>query len=582
MNRLCINQFREIWCIDFEFGAPPGELPCPICLVALELKTNRIIRLWEDELFKLTSPPYSTASDSLVIAYYASAEMACHLVLGWALPLHILDLYAEFRSLTNGRDTPSGWGLLGALAYYGLDGLDVREKDDMRDLALRGGPWTFQEQQALLNYCQSDVAALSKLFAKMLPHLDFPRCLLRGRYMRAAAQIEHTGIPIDRPSFTALNDNWGRIQEALITRIDRDYGVFEGATFKAAKFERWLSQHRIPWPRLQSGALDLKDDTFRDMAKTYPILNSIRELRTSLSQMRLSDLAIGSDGRNRTLLSAFRARTGRNQPSNSKFIFGPAVWIRGLIRPEPGWGLGYIDWSQQEFGIAAALSEDPAMIAAYRSGDPYLAFARQANAVPQEATKDTHGAIRDQYKQCVLAVQYGMGAEALALRIGQPEAQARHLLRMHRQTYPVFWKWSDGALNYAMLSGQLYTVFGWTIHVGSQTNPRSLQNFPMQANGAEMLRLACGLAVERGIRVCAPIHDALLIEAPLPELEDHVERTQQAMSDASAVVLKGFRLRSEAKGIRYPDRYVDDRGSKMWKTVWDIIEELTLTSAISV
>jgi len=61
---------------------------------------------------------------------------------------------------------------------------------------------------------------------------------------------------------------------------------------------------------------------------------------------------------------------------------------------------------------------------------------------------------------------------------------------------------------------QLWTVFGWTIHTGAKVNPRSLRNFPMQGNGAEMLRLACCFATEQGIRVCAPVHDALLIEAP--------------------------------------------------------------------
>jgi len=49
------------------------------------------------------------------------------------------------------------------------------------------------------------------------------------------------------------------------------------------------------------------------------VLAPLRELRSTLSQMRLSDLAVGEDGRNRTLLSAFRARTGRNQPSNTRF-----------------------------------------------------------------------------------------------------------------------------------------------------------------------------------------------------------------------------------------------------------------------
>ena len=136
--------------------------------------------------------------------------------------------------------------------------------------------------------------------------------------------------------------------------------------------------------------------------------------------MRLNDLAVGSDGRNRTILSAFRSRTGRNQPSNTKYIFGPSVWLRGLIKPPPGHGIAYVDWSQQEFGIAAALSGDTAMQAAYRSGDPYLAFAKQAGAVPSDATKASHKETRELFKQCVLGVQYGMEAEALAARIGQP------------------------------------------------------------------------------------------------------------------------------------------------------------------
>ena len=65
-----------------------------------------------------------------------------------------------------------------------------------------------------------------------------------------------------------------------------------------------------------------------------------------------------------------RVSHGTNQPSNTKYIFGPSTWSRGLIRPSLGMGLAYIDWSTQEFGIAAALSGDAAIIAAYESGDP--------------------------------------------------------------------------------------------------------------------------------------------------------------------------------------------------------------------
>jgi hypothetical protein len=238
----------------------------------------------------------------------------------------------------------------------------------------------------------------------------------------------------------------------------------------------------------------------------------LRELRSALSEMRLSDLTVGPDGRNRTMLSAFRASTGRNQPSNTKFIFGPSVWLRGLIKPSPGNGIAYIDWAQQEFGIAAALSGDPRMMEAYRSGDPYLAFAKQAGAAPPEATKATHKAVREQFKACVLAVQYGMGAEALAQRIGQPPIRARELLRLHREAYRVFWNWSDATVDYAMLNGHLRTVFGWQVQVPAAPNDRSLRNFPMQANGAEMLRLACCLAFPSGVGAPQPPSGTLTID----------------------------------------------------------------------
>ena len=85
-------------------------------------------------------------------------------------------------------------------------------------------------------------------------------------------------------------------------------------------------------------------------------------------------------------------------------------------------------------------------------------------------------------------------------------------------------------------------MFGWRVQVPPISNPRSLSNFPMQANGAEMLRLACCLATERGIEVCAPVHDAVLICAPLERLDADVARMQDAMREASRIVLGGFEL----------------------------------------
>jgi DNA polymerase I len=582
--------YRAIVAADFEFefgghatfedASRSGERPRPACMVARELRTGQEWRMWRDELSASTAPPFPVGPDALFVAYYASAELGCFRALGWPKPANILDLFTEFRNHTNmssrldqDRRTPSGAGLVGALTYFGLGTIGAQEKDDLRRLILSGGPWSDDERTAILTYCATDIDALERLLPAMLPRIDLPRALLRGRYMAAAAAMEWNGTPIDETALALLRTSWDYIQDELIAAVDAAYGVFEGRTFKYNLWAKYLARRNIPWPLLETGRLDLSSNTFRQMARAYPEVAPMHELRHALSEMRLNDLAVGQDGHNRTILSAFRSRTGRNQPSNTKYIFGPSVWFRGLVKPPPGFGVAYIDWAQQEIGIAAALSGDTALQAAYRTGDCYLAFAKQAGAVPQDATKQTHKSARELFKQCVLAVQYGMGAEALALRIAQPPVVARDLLRAHRETYRTFWEWSDAAVDHAMLKGSLHTVFGWNLHIGADSNSRSLRNFPMQANGAEMMRLAACLATERGIEVCAPVHDAFLICAPLDRLEADVATIRECMAEASRVVLGGFELSTDATLVRYPDRYSDPRGAVMWGRVAELISK---------
>ena len=739
----CHLPYREVWAVDFEFAAAPGERPVPRCCVARELRSGRLERLWLDDGEPM-QPPYGVGPEVLFVAYYASAELGCHLALGWPFPVRILDLFAEFRRLTSGLPVPYGNGLLGALTYHGLDALSAVEKDAMRQLAMRGGEYTADERAALLGYCQSDVDALARLLPTMLPRIVPPsldatgrrralgQALLRGRYMVAAARMEWNGVPLDAEALARLRGGWDRIKGRLVAAVDKDFGVFVPAgrrvvnpestlgaallreaeewgidagrlaeavdavwaeerdataesyaarraarqatgltakrigqwedagrdhasyprldldartlagrhpalgigrgytadggpddtdyagrlwellrerdeknkpkwrpdilrraaelvaacpddpallgptTFSAARWSAFLACKGIPWPRLPSGALALDDDTFRQMARAYPAdVAPIRELRHALSQLRLRELAVGSDGRGRCLLSAFASKTGRNQPSNSRFIFGPSAWLRSLIQPGPGRAMAYVDWSAQEYGIAAALSGDSAMRRDYQSGDPYLAFAKRAGAVPPDATKQTHSKQRDLFKVCCgLGAMYGAGENSLAMRLGISTSHARELLHLHRESYRTFWRWSNAAQDFAMLHGYLETVFGWRVHVGPDANPRSLRNFPMQANGAEMLRLACCLTTERGVAVCAPVHDALLVEGPAEEIDAVVVQTQAAMREASEAVLAGFPMRTDAKVVRWPDRYSDPRGERMWKTVCGILADL--------
>jgi hypothetical protein len=105
------NYFREVWLVDFEFTAPPGQRPTALCLVARELFSGPLVWQWlagEPS----SPPPYGLGPDTLLVANYASAELGFYLALGWPMPERILDLYAEFRSLTSGLTTPYGHCLL--------------------------------------------------------------------------------------------------------------------------------------------------------------------------------------------------------------------------------------------------------------------------------------------------------------------------------------------------------------------------------------------------------------------------------------------------------------------------------------
>jgi hypothetical protein len=590
-----LDDFEEVWLADFEFRQPPGERPEPLCLVAREWRTGRLIRLWQDDLRRYLQAPFRTDLGVLFVAYLASAELSCFLALGWAMPRFVIDLYAEFRLMTSGLQAPCGHGLLGALAYFGLSGgVDELTKDEMRELAQRGGPFTGQEQADLLAYCRTDVDALAQLLPAMRDGIERPptlapgdrgkafgQALQRGDFMKALARMERRGVPIDATALATLRDHWQDIERALIARVDGAFRVYDGEHFDTRAFEDYLFRNGIAWPRFPDGRPRLDRDTFKDMATARPELAPLHELRATLSQMRDWKLPVGRDGRNRCLLSPFGAKTGRNTPSASKFIFALATWIRSLIRPGPGMALAYLDYEQQEFGIAAYLSDDRNMMDAYRSGDPYLEFARQAGAVPPDATKDTHGPIRDQFKTCALGIQYAMGAESLANRLGAASSRGRELLRLHRDTYPDYWRWSEACVSYAMLHGHLTATFGWRVHVGPGTRPTTLRNFRLQADGAEMLRLACILASERQLPLCCPVHDALLVEGPAGEIDTILAETQRAMREASELVLPGFPLRTEAKVVRWPERFSDKRGRRMWEAVWSLIGDVAGSADVS-
>ena len=174
--------------------------------------------------------------------------------------------------------------------------------------------------------------------------------------------------------------------------------------------------------------------------------------------------------------------------------------------------------------------------------------------------------MRKKCKESVLGGMYGLGADALAYKHGIGVAEARELQAMVPRIYPVFHAWLKRVLNKARMGKTLNAALGWPIEIkGFDDRRGTYLNFPMQANGAEMMRLATIYVIDHGLELCAIIHDAFMILSSANRIDDDMLILSDCVRRASRVVLRGFELRLDPKVILYPHRYeADERSRQQW------------------
>jgi hypothetical protein len=284
------------------------------------------------------------------------------------------------------------------------------------------------------------------------------------------------------------------------------------------------------------------------------------------------ELEIGSDGRHRFWLNPFGTKTGRNNPSTNA-LWGLPHTMRSFMRAtEQNSTLAQVDFGNQEVGIAAALSGDPALSGDYHSGDPYRQFAAAALGIANPTALQRHV-----YKACVLGRIYGMGADTLARNLGISRTQAQDILDQMHDRYPVLNAWLERIQIKAAHILPVTCTLGWSLTAsGKSSEARTFLNFPMQANGAEIMRLVFARAGDLPIIGCA--HDSFLLEDRIDRIEQTVREMQEVMLAASRDLLGGFELRADCDGItRYPDRFLDKReredGMRHWNWLLRLIEE---------
>jgi DNA polymerase I-like protein with 3'-5' exonuclease and polymerase domains len=176
----------------------------------------------------------------------------------------------------------------------------------------------------------------------------------------------------------------------------------------------------------------------------------------------------------------------------------------------------------------------------------------------------------------MLSAGYGAGARKLSALLHISVQATRELMDAHKRRYPRYWEFSGGVVETVQSGHELRTPLGWraTPTRNSDFNPRSAANWPHQATCADILRVAVVMARKRGIEVCAPVHDALLVEGPDDAADELAATMREVWRDASRAVLRGCaltELRSDATIVRSGSRYSDPRGAETWRFIVDSV-----------
>jgi DNA polymerase-1 len=594
-----VSNFTTIVVVDFEYEIDDNILPNVLCMVAHVLNENlqhvRTIRMWRGEFGK--TPPFDIGDDTLFVAYSAWAEMTCFMALGWKFPAHIFDLHTAYLAASNvllpynpdEERKKQRKRLSDACRTCGISGWEHIDKEEIAK-AIGEGRWRDYGQEAVFDYCEEDVRMSVRLLRAqlrrhcddtgriLLPAADVPRVLHWSNYSaKAVAQIQARGMPIDMALWNLVQENKKAVIRELLQQFDPSHSSDDPiytpeGKWSYAGLERWLARNGIPWPRLDSGQLDTDSDAFRLMYHV-PGVEGLHALRDSLRVIVGANLPIGCDGRNRPSLFPFGTATGRN--AHAKSLYNAHASVRSfMVFPEDTIGV-YLDWRTQEVGIAAALSEDHALIEDYRGGDVYHALAHLC-ALTHDADrarwKHEHPDMRQRMKALQLGVNYGMGVASLAAGLDRHPVIASDFIERHKRRYPQFWWWRNNQVQAALLERRMESVFGWPLRITTSPNKRALYNFPMQSGGAEMLRLAAQRLVEVGIVPCMLIHDGILLEV---QDEEQIEHAKEIMHWAGREVCNGLEIGVDVdQKLEHGARYQDKRpvAKRMWATIMHALQ----------
>ena len=337
-----------------------------------------------------------------------------------------------------------------------------------------------------------------------------------------------------------------------------------------ALLEAFIESHCLQcgitnWPRTRSGQIDTSAKVIEKYAAGE---NAIKQYQRHQAQMSaLKTYApnaktgkveamdyIGSDFRQRVDFGPFGTQTARNAAKAKSFCFLGPHWIRMLVEPPKDKVIVELDFGSQEVWIAACISDDANLKAAYLSNDVYMYYAQLTGMYPQHLPIPTEEQrseewfkpfkrVRSIAKTLNLSMQFGAGAKSVAAAVRSAtkddsidDEQGSEWVSQYNSAYGDYTgKTRDLRDRYRDGTG-IALPTGWRMGKDNMS-ALSAGNLPVQGLGACILQLACELCDENSLCVIATLHDAITFECDEGDEERVATLATKLMKQAAREVL---------------------------------------------
>ncbi len=436
------------------------------------------------------------------------------------------------------------------IAFDELFDKRIREKDIRRVALARVVEYAAEDADYTLR--------LKRVFAPMLEASEARRLFhdVEMPLSVVLTDMEMTGVRVDVPFLNDLARSYGRrigeVEEAIFQAVGERFNPASTHKLREILFDRLGLK---PTRRTKTG-FSTDADVLETISDGHPVVTMLLEWRQLVKLKNtyvdsLPRLVHPETGRVHTSYNQAVATTGRLSSSDPNLQNIPIRTAEGreirraFVAGEGDWTLIDADYSQIELRILAHLSQDEALIRAFREdADIHRATAaRVMNVSPADVTAE----MRDRAKVVNFGIVYGMGARGLAQSLDIEVGEARAFIDEYFRSYPGVKRFIDETIERGRRDKAVSTLLGRIRRLPDidSTNPglrafseRVAVNTPVQGTAADIIKLAM-LAIHRDLaaarmqtRMILQVHDELLFEGPLEEVDRAKAMVATAMENA--------------------------------------------------